>query len=92
VTDADLDSLRQTDKSLKRLVPTLEKLWESHKADGWGAFDKTKVCAKVFEIAKADDKYPSEKSLARFEKLLEALYAETEKPAQKQAEAAALQD
>jgi hypothetical protein len=83
VTDGDLDALRQTDKSLKRLVPTLEKLWESHKADGWGTFDKTKVCAKVFEIAKSDDKYPSEQSLARFEKLLETLYASTDKPVQK---------
>jgi len=83
VTDADLDGLQQADESLKRLVPTLEKLWVSHKADGWGTFDKTKVCAKVFEIAKADEKYPSEKSLARFEKLLETLYVKTEKPAQK---------
>jgi len=81
VTDAD--ALRQADESLKRLVPTLEKLWVSHKADGWGTFDKTKVCARVFEIAKADDKYPSEKSLARFERLLETLYAKTEKAIQK---------
>jgi hypothetical protein len=64
-------------------VPTLEKLWESHKADGWGSFDKAKVCAKVFEIAKSDDKYPSEKSLARFEKLLEMLYTRTEAPVRK---------
>ena len=83
VTDADLDALRQADRSLKRLVPTLEKLWESRKADGWGTFDKTKVCAKIFEIANSDDKYPSERSLARFEKLLEALYAKTDKPAQR---------
>lgn len=83
VTDADVDRQRRADKSLKRLVPTLEKLWESHKVDGWGTFDKTKVCAKVFEIAKSDDKYPSEKSLSRFEKLLETLYAKTEKPVQK---------
>jgi len=81
VTDAD--ALRQADEFLKRLVPTLEKLWVSHKADGWGTFDKTKVCARVFEIAKADDKYPSEKSLARFERLLETLYAKTEKAIQK---------
>ena len=83
VTDGDVEALWQMDRTLRRLVPTLERLWESHKADGWGAFDKTKVCAKVFEIAKSDDKYPSEKSLARFEKLLETLYTKTEKPAQK---------
>jgi hypothetical protein len=79
VTDQDLDNLRKDDPSLKRLVPTLERLWEAHKTDGWGSFDKTKVCAKVFEISKADDKYPSEKSLSRFEKLFAALYAQTEK-------------
>jgi hypothetical protein len=82
---ADVEALRKGDKSLKRLVPTLEKLWETHKTDGWGSFDKTKVCAKVFEIAKSDDQYPSEKSLGRFEKLLDSLYASTDKTAQKQA-------
>ncbi|HUK29527.1 MAG TPA: hypothetical protein VLV89_00335, partial [Candidatus Acidoferrum sp.] len=68
-----------------RLVPILEKLWEVHKVDGWGSFDKTKVCAKVFEISKSDVKYPSEKSLGRFEKLLDTLYTTTDKIAQKQA-------
>jgi hypothetical protein len=87
VTDADIDKWKNTDASLKRLVPTIEKLWESHKTDGWGAFDKTKVCAKVFEIAKSDEKYPSEKSLSRFETLLGTLYAKTEKFFQAKAQA-----
>lgn len=83
VTDKDVDLTVQSSASLKRLVPTLEKVWESHKADGWGSFDKTKVCVKVFEIAKADEKYPCEKSLARFEKLLDALYTKITELVQK---------
>ncbi len=74
----DLDVAKKVEPPLVRIVPTLERIWEGHKLDGWGNFDKTKVCARVFEIAKTDEKYPTEKSLSRFEALLTELYAKTD--------------
>jgi energy-coupling factor transporter ATP-binding protein EcfA2 len=85
IADKDVELVRRGDGSLKRIVPALEKLWESHEGDGWGRFDKAKVCAKIFQIANQDEKYPSEKSLGRFEKLLEDLYAKTDDPSPRKA-------
>jgi hypothetical protein len=43
----DLLTFRQNNPSITRIVPILEKIWESHKADGWGKFDKVAVCEKI---------------------------------------------
>jgi hypothetical protein len=66
ITAEDLDNCRKSLDGFLRIVPTLEQIWEEHKDQGWGSFDKTKVCAKVFEIAEQDEKYPTEKTLQRF--------------------------
>ena len=43
----DLQEFRQSNPSITRIVPILEKIWESHKSDGWGKFDKVAVCENI---------------------------------------------
>jgi hypothetical protein len=47
VDKSDLAAARQGNTSLARIVPILEAIWASHKADGWGDFNKSVVCDKI---------------------------------------------
>ncbi len=78
ITAEEIEIARKIEPQLTRIVPILERIWESRKNEGWGSFDKAKVCARVFEIAKNDDKYPTEKSLNRFDALLGSVYSKTD--------------
>jgi hypothetical protein len=47
IQKADLLTFRQKNPSVTRIVPILEKIWESHEPEGWGGFDKVAVCEKI---------------------------------------------
>lgn len=47
VTKADLKTIRDQNPKVTRIVPVLELIWDSHKAENWGTFSKMKVCEKI---------------------------------------------
>lgn len=89
ITKEDMTAVRKKNPSLIRTVPTLEAVWEEHRDEGWGKFDKKKVCSKICEIASKDKKFPTEKTLQQFETLLEQIYQRAEKIRQSAEQSAA---
>ena len=68
ITKSDLKAARSANRSLKRIVPTLEEIWEGHAKDGWGSFDKTQVCYQLCRGLFDDGKLTTKVS-KRFEEL-----------------------
>jgi hypothetical protein len=72
----DLKAFRQKNTAITRIVPVLKSIWASHKADGWGAFDKTAVCERIcLDILQT--KKVDEHILGGFQKLFERIAAAT---------------
>jgi hypothetical protein len=65
--------------ALIRVVQIFESIWEDHKPQKWGKFDKKRVCDKLCELMYSDNKVIGEKTLQRFETLLKDI-AEALKP------------
>src|SRR6058998_1744352 len=68
----DLQEVRQKNVTVTRIVPVLKKIWESHKAEGWGSFDKVavceKICAEILRSGKVEEQFA-----AGFQRLFERI-------------------
>jgi len=70
----DIEAKREAVPSLVRIVPTLESIWEDHKEQKWGTFDKRKVCQRICDKAYDDPKFITAKTQERFEVLFRLVH------------------
>jgi hypothetical protein len=77
VTRQVVDSVQGT-AGIARMVPTLEALWRSNEAKGWGHFDKSKVCVHLCNMLLEDPSAIPAKALEPIERLFTELHAATQ--------------
>lgn len=76
-----IEAKKKGDSSLVRIVRILESIWDDHREENWGSFDKKKVCDKLCDIMYEAAKPVSEKTLDRFERLFKDIAEALRPPA-----------